>query len=77
MSRRLAGSCQVPLGGFAEVVDNGLRLRGFVASVDGVRMVSDEVSGARSAAEGLGTQLGERLLAMGAEAILAELEQNA
>ncbi len=77
MSRRLAGSCQVPLGGFAEVVNGGLRMRGFVASVDGKRMVQDEIAGERAAAETLGTQLAERLIAMGADSILAELEQQA
>ena len=30
LSRALAGSCQVPLGGFAEIVGNELHLRGFV-----------------------------------------------
>ena len=77
MSRRLAGSCQVPLGGFAEVVNGGLSMRGFVASVDGRKMVRDTVAGERANAEALGAQLAERLLAQGAGDILAELEQNA
>ena len=74
MSRALAGSCQVPLGGFAELRDGIVHLRGFVSSVDGVRMVRAEVSGAPQNAETLGQELAQRLIGMGADKILAELE---
>ena len=43
MSRALGGSCQVPLGGFAEMSGGVLRLRGFVASQDGTRMISERI----------------------------------
>jgi hydroxymethylbilane synthase len=72
-SRALNGSCQVPLGGFAEVDGGTLRLRGFVASLDGARMVRDEISGTPEQAEELGSRLAERLIAQGAADILAEL----
>ena len=74
MSRALAGSCQVPLGGFAEIADDVLRLRGFVSSVDGVRVVRSEVSGKPGEAEQIGKELAQRLIGMGADKILAELE---
>ncbi|MBY0575511.1 MAG: hydroxymethylbilane synthase, partial [Gallionellaceae bacterium] len=54
MSRALAGSCQVPLGGFAQIANGELHLRGFVASIDGQRMVRDEVRGKPADAEQLG-----------------------
>lgn len=76
MSRALAGSCQVPLGGFAEIADGVLRLRGFVSSVDGVRVVRSEVSGKPDEAEQIGKELAQRLIGMGADKILAELEQQ-
>ncbi len=76
MSRALAGSCQVPLGGFAEIADGVLRLRGFVSSVDGVRVVRSEVSGKPDEAEQIGKELAQRLIGMGADKILAELEQH-
>ncbi|HUX62651.1 MAG TPA: hydroxymethylbilane synthase [Sulfuricella sp.] len=76
MSRALAGSCQVPLGGFAEISDGVLRLRGFVSSVDGVRVVRSEVSGKPEEAEQIGKELAQRLIGMGADKILAELEQQ-
>ena len=73
MSRALSGSCQVPLGGYAEIENGALRLRGFVARTDGSQMIQDELRGERSAAEALGHQMGERLISRGADKILAEL----
>ena len=73
MSRRLSGSCQVPLGGFAEVSGNELRMRGFVATIDGSQVLRAEVQGDRSEAEQLGSILGDRLIAQGADKILAAL----
>jgi hydroxymethylbilane synthase len=75
LSRALAGSCQVPLGGFAEISGGRARLRGFVASPDGTRMVSDEASASSaSAAQDLGNAVAQRLIAKGAREILAALE---
>lgn len=73
LSRALGGSCQVPLGGYA-VIDNGqLWLRGFVASVDGQRMVAAEIRGNPADDEALGLQLADDLRSQGADAILAGL----
>lgn len=74
MSRALAGSCQVPLGGFAELRDGKLYMRGFVASVDGARMVRAEAEDTPENAEALGQRIAQQLIAMGADEILAELE---
>jgi hydroxymethylbilane synthase len=73
----LAGSCQVPLGAYAHIADGMLRMSGFVASVDGQRMVRASVKGQPQDADALGRRLAERLVAQGADKILAELEQNA
>jgi hydroxymethylbilane synthase len=73
MSRALAGSCQVPLGGFAEVQDGKLRMRGFVASPDGRRMVRSELTGDIADPEALGNRIADALLAQGAGEILAAL----
>jgi hydroxymethylbilane synthase len=74
MSRTLGGSCQVPLGGFAEIAGKVLRLRGFVASQDGTQIISDELSGERERGTDIGIQLAQNLKVQGAEAILAALE---
>ncbi|ADL56510.1 hydroxymethylbilane synthase [Gallionella capsiferriformans] len=73
MSRALNGSCQVPLGGFAEVQNGQLRMRGFVASPDGQRVIRAEAMGEIAAPEALGGQIAKSLLAQGAGEILAAL----
>lgn len=73
MSRALAGSCQVPLGGFAQIVNGELRLRGFVATPDGVRLLRAERTGDIAQAEALGELVAQDLLQQGAGEILASL----
>ena len=73
MSRTLGGSCQVPLGGYAEIVDGQIHLRGFVAEVDGSRIISGNVTGERDQAEMLGAALAQQLISQGADKILAAL----
>ncbi|MCC7059694.1 MAG: hydroxymethylbilane synthase [Burkholderiaceae bacterium] len=73
VSRALAGSCEVPLGAFAEIDGGRLRLRGFVAAPDGGRMASAELRGEPDEAEALGLSLADALRARGAEEILAAL----
>jgi len=75
MSRKLAGSCQVPLGGFAEVQGDQLRMRGFVATPDGSRMLRAEHIGSASDPEALGQRVADDLLAQGAGEILAALAE--
>ncbi|SOD40349.1 hydroxymethylbilane synthase [Nitrosovibrio sp. Nv4] len=77
MSRALGGSCEVPLGGFAEIAGGILRLRGFVASQDGMRMISDELSGDPEAGTVMGAQLAQNLKVQGAEEILTALGSRA
>jgi len=73
MSRALSGSCQVPLGGFAEVSGNQLRMRGFVATPDGSRLLRAEQTGSVNDPEALGLAVAQALLAQGAGEILAAL----
>ena len=73
MSRALSGSCQVPLGGFAEVSGDQLRMRGFVATPDGTRLLRAEKTGSVNNPEALGEAVAEDLLAQGAGEILAAL----
>jgi hydroxymethylbilane synthase len=73
VSRALAGSCEVPLGAFAELRADMLHLRGFVASPDGTRMARAELTGAATDPEALGLQLADELRAQGATDILASL----
>lgn len=77
LSRTLAGSCNVPLGAYAELDDTRLRLRAFVGTPDGSRMIAGERTGSAVEPDELGIALGEELKSRGAGAILAELEKQA
>lgn len=76
LSRALSGSCQLPLGGYAQAEGDQLRLRGFVASQDGTQFVRAELTGAAGDPEALGAELAARLRAQGAAEILAALENQ-
>ncbi|MDR4516933.1 MAG: hydroxymethylbilane synthase [Nitrosomonas sp.] len=76
MSRVLGGSCQIPLGAFAEMTNHGLKLRGFVASPDGKQMVNNELIGKPEAGEDMGKEMAQNLIAQGADKILAAIETN-
>lgn len=73
VSRALAGSCEVPLGAYAEMRDGRIWLRGFVATPDGKRMARAEMTGDPSDPEALGLALAAELRAQGADDILASL----
>ncbi len=72
MNRRLQGGCEVPIAGYAEFQGDGqLRLRGLVGRADGSEILRAEAIGPAAAAEQLGLQVAEALLAQGAADILA------
>src|SRR5262245_54364115 len=66
VSRALSGSCNVPLGAYAEARGGRLRLRAFVGAPDGSRVVSGEMDGPEGDPEALGGALAERLRSQGA-----------
>ncbi len=70
--RVLGGGCTAAVGAYGRIADGRLSLLGAVAAPDGRRVFRDEVSGDLSAAEELGEDLAHRLLAAGAEQVLAE-----
>jgi len=73
MSRVLQGGCQAPIGGYAEMIDGRVHLRGFVADLEGVRFYRAEASGDAGDPEALGRQVAESLIAQGADRLMAEL----
>ena len=76
LSRALAGSCNVPLGGYATVSGDRLTLDGFVGMPDGSRTVRHQAAGDKSAPEAVGLELARALKSMGAADILSTLEQG-
>jgi hydroxymethylbilane synthase len=71
--RDLQGGCQVPIGVNTEINHGNLTLTGVVISVDGQKLVKDTVTGAASNADGLGTELANRMRQQGAQEILEEI----
>ncbi len=76
-SARLGGSCQSPIAAYAELTGDRLRLRGLVGSPDGSTIFADTIDGSAADAISLGTMLGDRVLAAGADALLRELTAGA
>ncbi len=70
----LGGSCQLPIAGYAELLDDRrLRLRGLIGMPDGSRVVRVEVQGEPRVAQKLGRDLARTARAQGGNEILAEL----
>ncbi|AVG38197.1 hydroxymethylbilane synthase [Achromobacter insolitus] len=76
VSRKLGGSCQVPLAAYAEIAGGTLSLRALVASPDGVRVVRTAHSGPVADAQSIGEAAAQALLNAGAQDILRELLQD-
>ena len=76
MNARLGGSCTVPVAGHAQFDRGQLQLRGLVAAVDGDDIVRQTASGPSIDAERIGDNLGQALLAAGAERILRRLHEQ-
>lgn len=76
MSRALAGSCQVPLGAFAQQQGDTLHMTGFVASIDGKELLRESAQGSADQPEALGQALAAQLVARGADRILAALAHD-
>lgn len=75
VSRLLGGSCQLPLGAYADFVDGDkpLRLRAFVSNLDGSIVASAEAFGTPDMPEALGEIVAKLLKAQGADQIIASL----
>ena len=77
VSKVFGGSCQIPLAAFATVDAGVMRLRAMVATPDGTRMASAELSGPADAPESLGEQVSRLLADQDANAILAVCKAEA
>ena len=73
-NKRLNGGCQVPIGGFAELLDgNRMRLRGLIGFPDGSKIFRCEKEAAQDDAEALGIAVAEDLLSQGGGEVLTHL----
>ena len=71
--RRLEGGCQVPIGAYARYEEGTLTMDAMVGSVDGTRIVRQQLCGDAGEPEALGEAMVERLLQLGAGEILSEI----
>jgi len=69
----LGVGCRTPVAGHATLAEGRLVLRGLVGRPDASEMLFERVEGAPAAAAELGRELAARLVARGADRILAEL----
>jgi hydroxymethylbilane synthase len=72
---RLGGGCQMPIGAFAQVSGPSMSMTSIVVALDGGRVARAEARGVTSSPERLGIEVAERLLAQGADAILASAQR--
>jgi hydroxymethylbilane synthase len=75
-SQRLGGSCQSPIAAYAQLGANQLTIEGLVAEPDGSRLLRERIAGPAAQSVSLGTRLAERLLAAGADTLLARLRSD-
>jgi len=75
--KTLEGGCQVPIGAFAEVKQNGLHIDALVGSLDGSITYRKKIRGGKNNPEKLGKKLADDLLKAGAKIILKEIYKTA
>ncbi|MFY0664562.1 MAG: hydroxymethylbilane synthase [Natronospirillum sp.] len=80
MNRRLNGGCQVPIAGYTWLDGNDLKLEGRIGFPDGTGLIKVSADtqlkdlNDQAAAEALGIQVADAMLAQGADAILRSLD---
>lgn len=74
--RELGGGCQFPVAALGVADGARLHLRGRVLSLDGAEEFAGRETGSIEAPEDLGRKLADRLLAAGADALIAEIAEG-
>lgn len=69
----IEGGCQVPIGVHAEVENNNVKIEAVIASLDGSKVLRNNITGPAVNAADLGRKLGQQMLAEGGEQILADI----
>ena len=77
VSRNFGGSCQIPLAAFATIDGNTMRLRAMIATPDGARVASADLSGPADEPEVLGGRIADALQTQDARTILDSCKTEA
>ena len=72
---RLGGGCQMPIGAYATMSGGSMSMTAIVVSLDGARTARAEATGDSDNPHRLGVTVAERLLADGADDILADVHR--
>lgn len=73
IARQLQASCESPVAVYATTVGTVMRITALVAMPDGSRVVRDSIGGSADDAEQLANELARKLIANGAQEILADI----
>ncbi len=71
--RELQGGCQVPIGAYAWIEGDRIKIKGFISDLEGERFLEGYEEGGLQEAEEVGKRLARRLLREGGEKILKEI----
>ncbi len=71
--RILEGGCQVPIGCYGKIEKNKIKLKGFVASIDGTKIIKEEMIGDVNDYKLIGIKLAESILNKGGKKILEQV----
>lgn len=71
--KKLEGGCQVPIAGYAELINGSIKITGMVSSIDGKCLLKSTITGSAENPEAIGVELAEKLLNSGADRILEEV----
>jgi hydroxymethylbilane synthase len=71
--RELQGGCQVPIGAYAWIGRDRIKIKGFISDLEGERFLEGYEEGSPQKAEEVGKRLAQRLLREGGEEILKEI----
>jgi len=74
--RELQGGCQVPIGAYAWVEVNTLKLKAFISDLKGERFIEGYEEGRPEESQEIGKRLAKRLLESGGEEILRDIYQS-
>lgn len=69
----IEGGCQVPIGVHAEVENDNVKIEAVIASLNGSKVLRNNITGPAVNAADLGRKLGQQMLAEGGEQILADI----
>ena len=70
---KLEGGCQVPIAAYSRMEGERIILQGLVGELDGIRVIKDTVAGQKDQPEDIGIRLADKVLAAGADKILAKI----